>query len=89
MLQNFFNDYLNGREVPEKSKLEIITQQMLTCSKSTIETLEKSVKYVNDVVLVFLLLTLNIIHTFSSVSIIEFEQVNVSWEVTSIFEKKR
>ena len=43
MPQNFFNDYLNGREVPEKLKLEVITQQMLTCSKSTIETLEKSV----------------------------------------------
>ena len=30
--------------------------------------------------MVFLLLTLNIFHTFSKVSIVEFEQVNVSWE---------
>ena len=34
---------------------------------------------VNDVVLVFLLLTLNIFRTLSSVSIVDFEQVNVSW----------
>ena len=32
-----------------------------------------------DVVLVFLLLTLNIFHTVSSVSIINFEKVNFSW----------
>ena len=32
-----------------------------------------------DVVLVFLLLTLKIFHTFFSVSIVDFEQVNVSW----------
>ena len=31
-----------------------------------------------DVILVFLLLTLNRFHTFSSVSIVDFEQVNVS-----------
>ena len=35
---------------------------------------------VNDVVMVFLLLTLNIFDTFLSDSIIDFEQVNVSWE---------
>ena len=34
----------------------------------------------NDV-LVFLLLTLNIFHTFFSVSIVEFELVNVSWVI--------
>ena len=54
---------------------KIFTQLTFTCSKSTIETLEKEVKYVqsylqkhqkdvHDVVLVFLLLTLNILHTF-------------------------
>ena len=37
------------------------------------------VVYVNDVVLVFLLLTLNIFHTFSSLPIVEFEQVYVNW----------
>ena len=35
----------------------------------------------HDVVLVLLLLTLNIFYTFFSVSILDFEQVNVSWEV--------
>ena len=35
---------------------------------------------VNNVVLVFLLLTLNIFHTFSSVSIVDFEQENGNWE---------
>ena len=30
-----------------------------------------------------LLLTLDIFHTFSSVSIVEFEQVNVSWVIWS------
>ena len=33
----------------------------------------------DDVVLVFLLLTLNIFHISSSTSIVEFEQVNVIW----------
>ena len=34
---------------------------------------------VTEVILLFLLLTLKIFQPFSSVSIIEFEQVNVSW----------
>ena len=47
--------------------------------KVTIKTLQKGVKLVDDVVLLLLLLTLNIFHTFfSSVSIVDFEQVNVS-----------
>ena len=33
---------------------------------------------VNDVILMFLLSTLNIFHTFFSVTIVDFEQVNVS-----------
>ena len=33
----------------------------------------------NDVVLMFLLLTLNIFHTFSTVILVDIEQVNVSW----------
>ena len=36
---------------------------------------------VNGVVLVFFLLALNIFHFFSSVSFVDFAQVNVSWEV--------
>ena len=40
-----------------------------------------------DVVLIILLLTLNIFHTFSSVSIVNFEQVNVNWIITIGFLK--
>ena len=68
----------------------LINQLTLTCSKSTMETLEKVAKYVQsltiktpgnviDVVQVFLLITLKIFTPFSSVSIVDFEQVNVSW----------
>ena len=45
------------------------------CSKVPIKTPEQPV---GDV-LVSLLLTLNIFHTFSSVSIVNFEQINSSW----------
>ena len=42
-----------------------MTQLTFTCSKSTIETLAKEVKYdVIDAFLVFLLLTVNIFHFF-------------------------
>ena len=34
---------------------------------------------VSDIVLVFLLLTIDIFYTFSSVCIVVFEQVNVYW----------
>ena len=40
-----------------------LTQLSLTCSKSTIETQEKGVKHVSQ---------------FSSVSIVDFEQLNVN-----------
>ena len=36
-----------------------------------------------DVVLVFLLLTLNIFSPFFSASIVDFEQINVSWVSTT------
>ena len=51
-------------------------------SKSTVETLEKSVKFI-DAVLVSLLLTLTIFYSFYSVAIV-CEQANVSW-AESIF----
>ena len=35
---------------------------------------------VTDIVPVFLLLTLNTFYAFSSVFIVDFEQLNVSWE---------
>ena len=41
-----------------------ITQQKSRCSKLKKEILQKGVKYVDDVVLVSLLLILNILHTF-------------------------
>ena len=47
------------------------SQLTFTCSKSRTEVVEKSVKYVrSDVVLVFLLLTLNIFHTFFLLSLL-------------------
>ena len=59
------------------------------CSKATIETPEKGVKFFlkltiktpDDVVLVLLLLNLNIFRTFFfyGVSFVDFEQVNVCW----------
>ena len=90
--------------------LSLLAEQTLTCTKATLETLERmwnmlkvdnkditvaslvsfyipwkhweifgdSVKPC-DVSLVSLLLTLNIFHNFSSVSIVNFEQVNICW----------
>ena len=37
-------------------------------------------KYTNDLVLLSLSLTLNIFHTFSSIFIVDFEQVNIWWK---------
>ena len=48
-------------------------QLTFTCSQPTVETLEKSVKHVS------LLQTLKISTPFVNVSIVEFEQVNISW----------
>ena len=45
-----------------------IAQPAIACSKLTIETLEQGVKYVQ---------------TCSSVSIVNFEQVNAGWERTT------
>ena len=46
------------------------------CSKLIIKTPERR----HGIVLVFLYLTLNIIHTFLSVFIVDFKQVNVNWD---------
>ena len=65
--------------------IKLITAQLtFTLSKSTIETLEK----VNDVVLVFLLLTWNIFHTFFYCFCCYFEQVGVGW-VIMLFVKNK
>ena len=72
------------------------SQLIFTCLNSTVETLEKGVKYiqnqqwkhqnddVNEVVLVFLLLTVNIVYVFFSVSVVYFERENVSWDFGNI-----
>ena len=57
-------------ETPEK-RSEI-------CSKLAIKTPEER-GY--DVVMVFLLLTLYILHILSTVSLVDFEQVNLSWVI--------
>ena len=44
---------------------------------------------VNDVVLGFLLLTLTYFTPFSTVSVVDFEQVNVSWNVPIVISKTR
>ena len=70
-------------------------QQTCSFSTSTIETLEKDVKYVqswrqndvNNVVLMSFLSTLNIFHTSFGVSLVDFEQVNVYlWMIRLIHE---
>ena len=71
-------------------KTPYLTQQAFTCSKSSIQRLEKGLTYVQsyqwryqkdviEVVLVSSLLTLNYF-TFPSFSIADFEQVNICWE---------
>ena len=54
---------------------QVFTQLTFTCSKSTIETQEKVVKYVQS---------LQYFTLFSRVSMVELEQVNISWMVTII-----
>ena len=68
-----------------------ISQQTFFCSKLTIQTLGKCVEYVqvnvNDLILVSFLLSLNIFHTFFSVSVADFELVNVYWVKRQIHRK--
>ena len=56
-----------------RKKTQTLTQLTFTCSKSTIETLEKGAKYVNCQLWTY-------IAPSSSVSIVDFKEVNVSWE---------
>ena len=60
-------ELLNIKKVINKRKMwlqiDVHIQLTFTCSKSTIETLAKGVRYA-DVVLAFLLLTLIIFHIF-------------------------
>ena len=62
------------------------TQPAITCSKLTIETLERGVKYVQSaigVVLASLLFTLNIQY-LTRVSIVKLEQVNAGCKTAMI-----
>ena len=43
----------------------------------------------SDVILVFLLLTLNILPNFSSICAADFEQVNVSWDGQKIIKTSK
>ena len=48
----------------------------------------KTAEWRRDIILIFLLLTLHIFHTFT-VSIVDFEQVNVSWALFITQDKRR
>ena len=64
----------------------MVTQPAVTCSKLTIETARCEIfsfKYVQSV-LVSLWLTLNILTSYSSVSSVNFEQVNSDWLMLNI-----
>ena len=72
-------------------KTPYLTQQAFTCSKSTIETLEKGLTYVQsyqwryqkdviEVVLVSLLLALNNFKSSTSFPMVDFEQIDICWE---------
>ena len=64
------------KKVTAKIQKKKHTQLTFNCSKSTTKTIEKGVEYVIDVVLVFSSLTY--FTPFSSVFIVDFEQINVS-----------
>ena len=57
----------------EKKKTQTLTQLKFTCSKSTIEALEKGARYVNYQFWTYFTPSF-------SVSTVDFKQVNVSWE---------
>ena len=68
-----------------------LTQKAFICSKSTIETLEKGLAYVQsyqwryqkdviEVILVSSLSTLSFLKSSHSFPIVDFEQVNICWE---------
>ena len=68
-----------------------LTQQVFTCSKSTVKTLEKGLTHVQsyqwryqkdviEVVLVSSLLNLNYFKSSPSFPTVDFEQVNICWE---------
>ena len=72
-MDEWVNVEIFKRYTPAECKLINITQLTFTCSKLTIETLKKAVFIVNFE---------HIFTPFSSVSVVDIEQVNVSWEIT-------
>ena len=77
-------------------KTPFLTQQAFTSSKSTIETLEKGLTYVQcyqwryqkdviKVVLVFSLLTLNYFKSSPSFTVVASGRVNIFWEIHLTF----
>ena len=88
LLRNLRRTYVLITLLYSYVKTPYLTQQAFTCSKSTIETLEKGLKYVQscqcrykkdaiDVVLVSSLLTLNYFKPSPSFPIVYFELVNI------------
>ena len=70
------------------SNSKLLAQSTFICSKPATETLEKGVKYVESQwrhsnISVFIIYFI----PFSCVSIVDFEQVNVSWEVQQLMLK--
>ena len=49
---------------------------------------DKNSRMTTDIILIFLLLTLDIFHTFT-VSFVDFEQVNASWALFTTQDKRR
>ena len=91
LLRNLRRTYVLITLLYSYVKTPYLTQQPFTSSKSTIETLEKGVTYVQsyqwrykkdaiEVVLVSLLLTLNYFKSSPSFPIVDFELVNICWE---------
>ena len=68
-LRTFQKKVNHSRDKSDKFLNSASTHLILTCSKSTLETLEKGV----------LFLTLNIFHNFIYCFYRYFEQLNVSW----------
>ena len=65
----FSRKYIMGR-----CSLKQVTQQAVTCPNLTIETLKQEAKYVQS----------QPERRYSTVSIVNFEQINVGWESCSI-----
>ena len=66
--------------LPFNNSFNDLTLPAIIYSKLAIETLEQDVKYVVNGVVLVSLLTSNIFHTLSSVSIVNLEHAFADWE---------